>query len=307
MKFIWFSALLIASLHVMVGQAPEQLIASVEDRIKLNDWVQAVRDLEFILDNYNDELTNAQKANIYNDMGYLKMRLLDSEEAEYYLNLSIITHESSTPIDQLAYSKALQNMSQFMLQRVQYDEAKNFIDKAIENIMVVKGSDNPEYALARTKLANIYEEVGYYDLAYDIYYESHEFLKELNDLSPGYAEACDHMGRIMVRRGEIGQAEEFFNESADTYRKLGSDYEVEHAESLEGVGNFYEQLGRYEDAEKILREALAIKRSIPNEANILIIETLNDLGILYQHLGDLDQAETMFSEVVAKMRGTTKH
>lgn len=291
------------------AQSVDVLITNAEKRLEQDDWVRAVKDFKSILEKHKASLSALQKANVYNDLGYLSMRLLNAEDAEYFLNLSIIGHEEAGLPDKVRYASALQNMSQLFLQRVQYDLAKSYIDQAIEVITNAVGTSSASYALARTKLANIYEEVGYYELAYDIYFASHESLKSLGAFSPDYAEACNHMGRILIRQGEPQRAEEYINESTVIYKQLGKSYDVERAESLEGLGNFYEQLGRYEEAEKTLLEALAIKRSIPNEANILIIETLNDLGILYRHLGDPSRAQEMFAEVVAKCEEelTTDH
>lgn len=303
---VWFIALLYQPLN---AQSVEVLIKNAEKRLNHDDWVGAVKDFKSILEKQKASLSPLQKANVYNDLGYLSMRLLNTEDAEYFLNLSILGHEEAGLPNKIRYASALQNMSQLFLGRIQYDLAKSYIDQAIEVITEDKGTESAEYALARTKLANIYEEVGYYGLAYDIYFQSHESLKTLGAFSPDYAEACNHMGRILIRQGEPQRAEEYINESTVIYKQLGKEYDVERAESLEGLGNFYEQLGRYEEAEKTLLQALEIKRSIPNEANILIIETLNDLGILYRHLGDASRAEEMFEEVIKKCEAelTTDH
>ncbi|MEQ9403312.1 MAG: tetratricopeptide repeat protein [Cyclobacteriaceae bacterium] len=303
---VLFAAIVI---YPLKGQTPEALISKAEERLNHDDWVGAVKDFKQILNQYQSSLSPLQKGRIYNDLGYLNMRLLNTEEAEYNLNLSIINHEEAGIPDKINYAHALQNMSQLFLERVQYDLAKNYIDQAIEVIVNEKGRDNADYALARTRLARIYEEVGYYDLAYDIYSQSHDALKNLGAFSPDYAEACNHMGRILIRQGNPSRAEEYINESTVIYKQLGNDFDVERAESLEGLGNFYEQLGRYEEAEKTLLEALEIKRTIPNEANILIIETLNDLGILYRHLGDDKKSEKMFQEVIKECEKelTTDH
>ena len=309
MKYALFAFWLIIATSSSFAQSLDRMIEQAETRLNHDDWLRATEDFKSILDNHSATLSSIQKAKIYNDLGYLSMRLLDTEDADYYLNLAIITHEEAGLPDKIAYASALQNMSQFYLQRVQFDLAKSYIDQAIEVIVADKGKENADYALARTKLAQVFEEVGYYDLAYEVYYDSHEALKNLSAFSPGYAEACSHMGRILIRKGEPAKAEEFINESTVIYQQLGKDYDVERAESLEGLGNFYEQLGRYEEAEEILLQALSIKRSIPNEANILIIETLNDLGILYRHLGDDIKSEQMFLEVVKECEEelTTDH
>ena len=303
---VWFVALFAQPLS---GQSLEVLIQNAEQRLKHDDWVRATNDFNTILEKYNTSLSRLQKAKIYSDLGYLNMRLLNMEDAEYNLNLSIIEYEEAGIPNKVDYARALQHMSRVFLERLQYDLAKNYIDQAIEVITADRSVQSAEYALARITLAQIYEEVGYYDLAYEIYFDSHEALKKLGAFSPDYAEACSHMGRILIRQGEPARAEEYINESTVIYKQLGRDYDVERAESLEGLGNFYEQLGRYEEAEKILLEALEIKRSIPNEANILIIETLNDLGILYRHLGDNDKSEEMFLEVVRECEEelTTDH
>lgn len=310
MKYVLFSVWFIVLLYQPLNaQSVDALIKSAEKRLNHDDWIGAVKDFKSIIETQKASISALQKANVYNDLGYLSMRLLNSEDAEYFLNLSIIGHEEAGLPDKVQYASALQNMSQLFLQRIQYDLAKNYIDQAIEVITDEKGTSSAEYALARTRLANIYEEVGYYGLAYDMYFDSHESLKKLGAFSPDYAEACNHMGRILIRQGEPKRAEEYINESTVIYKQLGKDYDVERAESLEGLGNFYEQLGRYEEAEQTLLEALEIKRAIPNEANILIIETLNDLGILYRHLGDASRAEEMFEEVIKKCEEelTTDH
>ncbi|MEP5611882.1 MAG: CHAT domain-containing tetratricopeptide repeat protein [Cyclobacteriaceae bacterium] len=291
------------------GQSVDALIKSAEERLERDDWVQATKDFKSILEKYGTSVTPLQKAKVHNDLGYLSLRLLNMDDAEYHLNLSILGHEEAGIPDKTNYAKALQHMSELFLARIQYDLAKSYIDQAIQVIVDAKGRESADYALARIDLAQVYEELGYYDLAYDIFLQSHESLKDLGAFSPEYAEACNHLGRILIRQGQPARAEEYINESAVIYKQLGNDFDVERAESLEGLGNFYEQLGRYEDAEKTLLEALEIKRGIPNEANILIIETLNDLGILYRHLGDDDKSEDMFLEVVEKCEAelTTDH
>lgn len=299
MKYTFLTVwLVILMAHPLSGQSIDALIKNAEERLEHDDWIRATADFKSILEKYNSSLSGLQKAKIHNDLGYLSLRLLDLQNAEYHLNLSILGHEESGIPDRGNYASALQHMSELFLARLQFDLAKSYIDQAIEVIVNDKGRSSAEFALARIDLAQIYEEIGYYDLAYDIFFQSHESLKELGAFSPEYAEACNHLGRILIRQGQPAKAEEYINEGTVIYKQLGTDYDVERAESLEGLGNFYEQLGRYEDAEKILLEALEIKRSIPNEANILIIETLNDLGILYRHLGDDIRSEEMFLEVV---------
>ena len=128
---VWFMALLYQPID---AQSVDVLIKNAEKRLNHDDWVGAVKDFKSILENQKASLNSLQKANIYNDLGYLSLRLLNSEDAEYFLNLSIIGHEEAGLPDKIKYASAMQNMSQLFLQRIQYDLAKNYIDQAIEII-----------------------------------------------------------------------------------------------------------------------------------------------------------------------------
>ncbi len=293
--------LLLFGAFCSVSQSVDRLIENAERALSTNHWVNAILQFEKLINDKSDELSQLQKANICNNLGDLNLKLLDKEKAEYYLNLAVRFHEEAGIPNKLDYSHSLQNMGLLLLDLTEFDQARSFLKKGLN--IVEEIGDELEIVRARSNLARLFEETGYYAMAFDMYQSSHDKLIEIGDeLSDDYAEICNHMGRMLIRNGRLGEAEVFINKSTEIYNRLGSDYDVEKAESLESLGMFYEQFGRYAEAEKTLLEALAIKRSIPDEASILIVETLNDLGILYQHLGNLDKAEEMFKEVVKEYR-----
>ncbi|MCP4459451.1 MAG: CHAT domain-containing protein [Cytophagales bacterium] len=284
-------------------QSIDQLIERAQESLNANHWVNAELQFNSILENRLDDLSRLQKANIYNNLGDINLKLIDSEKAEYHMNLAIQFHEEAGIPNKMDYSHALQNMGLLLLELTEFDQAKNYIKKGVEIAQEV--GDKLEIVNARSKLARLYEESGHYVLAYDIFSENHDSLLELGDeLSDDFAEVCSHMGRMLLRNGRPTEAESFIQKSTEIYSKLGSGFDVERAESMESLGMFYEQLGRYSEAERILLEVLAIKRAIPDEADVLILATLNDLGILYRDLGNFEKAEEMFQEVVNKSRET---
>ncbi|WP_420317465.1 CHAT domain-containing protein [Ekhidna sp.] len=287
---------------LVVGLASAQningLIAKAEENLDKNHWEQALNDFKYIVDNYVDDLTYHERANIYNNLGYLNLQLLDPFEAESNLNLSILYHEEAGIPNQKDYADALLNMGTLYLEQVEYDLSRRYIQKSLDILDQLPG-DKSEYWIARSKLGFLYEEAGSYTLALSIYNNCYDQLVASgNDLSPDFAEISMHKGRILMLTGEPIEGEKFINLSSTIYNSLGSTYAVEQAESLEHLALFFERMGRYGEAEKTLLEVLRLKRSIPDEADILIIETLNDLGILYHQLGNYDKAKEMFSEVV---------
>lgn len=298
MKNVLAGILFSFAIGVSNGQSINGLITQAEENLDKNHWEQATRNFKYIVDNHVDDLTYLQRANIYNNLGFLSLNLLDPFEAERNLNLSILYHEEAGIPNQRDYADALLNMGILYLEQVEYDLARRYIQKSLDILDEIPG-DKTEYWIARSKLAYLYEEAGSYTLALSIYNNCYDQLVASgNDLSPDFAEICMHKGRILILTGDPIEGEKFINLSTTIYESLGPQYAVEQAESMEHLAIFYERMGRFGEAEKTLLEVLRLKRSIPDEAEILIIETLNDLGIMYHQLGNYEKAREMFSEVV---------
>lgn len=286
------------------AQSLDSQIANAEQHLGRSNYDQASIDFKQILASNSSRLSGLQKGNIYNNLGFIYMELLEPEIAKEYLNKAISSHEQSGIPSLKDYATTLQNIGILYLDLADFDMAKEYIEKSLSTLNEANSSEL-EMAIARTKLALLYEETGYLNLALEIYRECYNILLEKGvQLSPDFAETCSHMGRILVRSGEIREAEDYINQSATIYEQLGKDFDVQRAESLESLAIFYERIGRYGDAEEILLQALEIKKSIPYESDILIIETLNDLGILYDNLGNFERSKEMFKQVVEKCEQT---
>lgn len=298
MKNVLAGLLFSLAIGVSYGQNVNGLIAQAEENLEKNHWEQATQNFKDILKNYLDDLTYHERANIYNNLGFLNLQLLDPFEAESNLNLSILYHEEAGIPNQRDYADALLNMGILYKEQVEYDLSRRYIQKSLDILEQLPG-DKTDYWIARSKLAFLYEDAGSYTLALSIYNNCYDQLVASgNDLSPDFAEICMHKGRILIFTGDPIEGEKFINLSTTIYESLGPQYAVEQAESMEHLAIFYERMGRYGEAEKTLLEVLRLKRSIPDEADILIIETLNDLGILYNQLGNYEKAGEMFREVV---------
>lgn len=276
------------------------LIAQAERNLEKNHWEQATDNFKKIIEDYEDDMTYHQRAKVYNHLGYLHYSLLDPFEAERYLNLSILYHEEAGIPNQRDYAKALLNMGVLYLDQVEFDLARQYIQKSLDILNKLPG-DRSQYWIARSKLGFVYEEAGSYTLALSIYDESYnQLVASGNDLSPDFAEICMHKGRILIFTGDPEEGEKFIGLSTTIYESLGPNYAVQRAESMEHLAIFYERMGRFDEAEETLLTVLKLKRTIPDEADILIIETLNDLGILYHQLGQFAKAKEMFNEVVVE-------
>ncbi|MFK7952655.1 MAG: tetratricopeptide repeat protein [Ekhidna sp.] len=304
MRIVQIAMIILAITSNVCAQTIDNKIANAEAHLDKSNYDQAALDFKQIISSHSSQLSELQKGNIYNNLGFVYLKLFEPQTAENYLELAITSHEKLSPRNYRDYAAVLQNLGVLYLEMADFDLAKSYIEqslKALENA----NSSELEMAIARTKLALLYEETGYFNLALEIYQECYNSLLEKGvQLSPDFAETCSHMGRILIRNGKIKEAEDYINQSTTIYEQLGKDYDVQRAESLESLALFYEQIGRYGEAEGILLESLEIKKTIPYESDILIIETLNDLGILYDNLGNFAKAQDMFNQVIEKCEQT---
>lgn len=307
-KHLLIATALLFIINNAYTQSLDDQIANAALHLEKSNYDQASSDFKQILEDYPTQLSGLQKGNINNNLGFIYMKLLEPETAKEHLTQAIKSHEESGKPHLKDYASTLQNMGVLYLEAADFDMAKNYIERSLK-ILNDANISELEMAIARTKLALLYEETGYLNLALEIYRECYNVLLEKGvQLSPDFAEICGHMGRILVQSGEIREAEDYINQSTTIYEQLGANYDVQRAESLESLALFYERIGRYGDAERILLEALEIKKSIPYESDILVIETLNDLGILYNSLNNFEKAKEMFNKVVEKCEqsvGTT--
>ncbi|MEQ9008395.1 MAG: tetratricopeptide repeat protein, partial [Ekhidna sp.] len=243
MKNVLAGILFSLAIGVSNGQNVNGLITQAEENLDKNHWEQATENFKFIVENHIDDLTYHQRANNYNNLGFLSLNLLDPFEAERNLNLSILYHEEAGIPNQKDYANALLNMGILYTEQVEYDLARRYIQKSLDIFDQIPG-DKVDYWIARSKLATLYEEAGSYTLALSIYNNCYDQLVASgNDLSPDFAEICMHKGRILILTGDPIEGEKFINLSSTIYRSLGGQYAVEQAESLEHLALFYERMG----------------------------------------------------------------
>ena len=295
-----FTIWAVALSYWLAGQSIDSRLETIDNLIESNNIILSIEVIEKLLtdDKISNQLSPLQKANLLNNLGYGYIKIKKNETAKKHIEeaISIYNNNPSLPTDDITFLQ--QNMGSILLEEGAYDEARNYLVKAIDEAAKTYGTESHEYASAQSKLGSLFEEVGYYDLALEYFNKAHNILvKTHGERSPEHAEISNHLGRIMIKNGNLSKSKEYLQVSTSTFESLGENYKIDYAESLEALGMFYEAEGNFAEAEKILLKTLNLKKTIDNLPENLLVETLNDLGILYQDLGNNQQAESYFNEV----------
>ncbi len=297
---VWVFILLALTSHFLWSQGLDSRLQKIDNLFDRNDILSGIEEINGVFsDNtLSSQLSPLQKANLFNNLGfaYLKIKKFDLAKTNIEAALAIYDNNSDINRDQLTF--IYQNIGEVLIDEGEYDKARDYLVKSIDEAAKTYTDQSYEYASAQSKLGTLFEEVGYYDLALEYFTKSYNLCVQIHDeRTPEYADICNHLGRIMVKNGNISKSKEYLQKSAQIYESLGDNYMILYAESLEDLGMFYEAEGNYSEAERILLKTLDLKKQIPNLPEHLLVESLNDLGILYQDLGNIDRAESYFGEV----------
>jgi tetratricopeptide (TPR) repeat protein len=150
-------------------------------------------------------------------------------------------------------------------------------------------------------MAGVYDNLGLYEQAARLARESLEFRRKVAAREPAaLARTLNHLGNILMDKGDLPAAGDAYRESLERRRKDGKHREV--AFTTQSLAVLLDERGQYGEAEAKHREALALQRRILGPEHPDIVVTVTNLGNTLLHAGRLEEAETAYREALAMAR-----
>ncbi len=146
-------------------------------------------------------------------------------------------------------------------------------------------------AIFKHYVARTYKDLGYLKDARQLYEESLEIYKSLNQ-QEGVAAVLNNLASILKQQGELEKARRFYDESVEIKKGLGYDRNI--ASALHQMAIIAQGQGEIGDARRLYNESLEIKRRLDDQSGIAA--TLNDLGIIAQGQGEIEDARRLYDE-----------
>ncbi|QTD51701.1 tetratricopeptide repeat protein [Sulfidibacter corallicola] len=107
------------------------------------------------------------------------------------------------------------------------------------------------------------------------------------------------MGEEALYKGDLDEAERFFEQSEAMYRKLFGDRHPHIVGCLIRRGRVIKGRGDYEKAEPLYREARALAETSLGENHPEVASTISELGVLLHDKGDFPEAEDLLRKALA--------
>jgi tetratricopeptide (TPR) repeat protein len=186
-----------------------------------------------------------------------------------------------------------------------YDEARPFVEHALEIRERVLGKEHREVALALNALANIHSRKGEFASAEPIYQRVLAIMEK--SLGADHTEIrlpLNNLALLYYRKGNYVNAEPLYRRALAIAEKTLGPEHPDVANILDNLALLYNRLGRYTTAEPLSQRALTIREKALGPEHPKVAESLKSLASLYRERGDYATAEPLFQRALAIMEKT---
>jgi len=273
-------------LHTMVKQADRQMHAG-----QLDQAGQTYRRaLAYLQDQPETELTRANIAVIYHQLGITAQGRGALEEAEDWYHQALAIKEEFGNRRSLAVTYHQLGMT--AEGRGALDEAEDWYRQALA--IEEELGDRPGLASTYGQLGNAARGRGQIDEAEDWFRKSLVIFKELGD-QPHMAVTYHQLGITAEGRGQLDEAEDWYRQALAIKEKLGNRPAL--AITYHQLGITAQHRGQIDEAEDWFRKSLAIFKELGNRPGLA--STYGQLGKAAQDRGQLDEAEDWYRQALA--------
>ncbi len=183
--------------------------------------------------------------------------------------------------------EVLQSLVQAHLSLNQYDEALEFLRQ--DNQLALLRGDSTHLAETYGQLGQVQEKLGGNELAQQLYFDSYEVYKQLEDTA-GIALALNNLGRTYIQGGKYQLAINTFEEELGLHDLR--QYEEGRARAFNQLGLVYLSMDSARKAQNYFDLALVIRDDLPDRP--ARAETLRNIGETYMNMKEYNRALVHF-------------
>lgn len=117
------------------------------------------------------------------------------------------------------------------------------------------------------------------------------------------AKACEMLGNLRERRGDLVEAEELYQRALQLRTQQSPDsYDLAFSDSLNSLASIRRGRGDLQGAEQLLRQSLAIRERLLDAGHPTILQSLNNLAVVLKSQGNLAAAEALYERALAELK-----
>jgi tetratricopeptide (TPR) repeat protein len=119
------------------------------------------------------------------------------------------------------------------------------------------------------------------------------------------ADTLHQLGQLAHSEYDPTQAEAYYRESLDIYRRTGSQKGI--AANLYQLGRIAQERLDFKEAERLYEESLQLRRALGKDYEFEVAETLNSLALVHEKTGNYTKAEQLYKKALEIYRRSEQH
>lgn len=238
----------------------------------------------FMLDFYSNQLKDLDIKSINQEHENALIEAFyhakESLEAEDLFNWFIST---SDPFDRAAFWQLIIPMNEEILQILEAE----------------LGPEHPSVATILNNLAGLYESMGDYEKALQLYQMALDIReKMLGSQHPDVATTLNNFAELYRMMGDYEKALPLYQKALEIDEKMLDPDHPSVAATIDNLALLYRQMGEYEKALPLSQRALKICEKVLNPQHPDVAIVLNNLSLLYYQMGEYERALPLYQKAL---------
>lgn len=273
----------------------------------LNQYEQAKKHYDTLLEIYEQHDSLVKKAEIFNKLG-----LLAFDEGDYSKAISLITKAISILESSIHKEEEQLKIATFYCNLGLAWSENSYNDKAIDNykkaLSIHKerlGENHPDTAGDYNNLGLAWNYKGYFDKAIEYYEMALKINRRVfGETHPSTAKNYNNLGLAWKNKGDFDQALIYHQKAYEIEKIIFGKNHPNTALMLGNIASVYEHKGEYDKSIKLYRESLRTNKSTFGGEHPNIARDLNNLGSALEEKGNYEEAINKYEEALSIAKTT---
>jgi len=266
---------------------------------------RATASLEDPVNERPDSASSELLMNLQYELSKLYIYQRDYTSADSILQIVITVMDQEQRRDTL-YGEVLHNLGMLNMNRGTYDQARDYLDKALQIKVDQYGEIHASVANTYNALGNLVSDQGNFEKAREYYEHTLEIRKEvLPEDHMHIADTYQNLGILEYSEGDYDKAIEFMVKGFEIEKRILPPTHPNLASTYNNLGVMYDLKGDYERALEFYQNALDIRKEILGEQHPLVAESHLNMGVVRQEHGDLREALDNYIKALYIFRNST--
>ncbi len=255
----------------------------------IGDFIESIRSLEEAMG--MEDADDSTQIAVQIALGTTHRYAGDLDKSEEVLNDAMARAKIRS---KYLYHVAIDRMAKVKMEQGEYSDCENYLLFNLEKLK--ESAEEPEEMLETLNgLSDLYYRLNDLEAAREYMTQALAASEGSKTIRPYLV---NNLGTIYMKQGNFSQAEVFFEESAEGFKRLFGSINPDYASSLSNLAKIYKERGKLSKALDLYTKVLDMDKVIFGQNHPVYATTLNNVALLYLQLSNYSLAGRLLSQAL---------